>query len=121
MASGLGQKHKRCCRPSPIAWSAKPLSFSAHEVMLPLGSGAPSLARLFLQAFKLSATSWGGFALMSAARSVFVERDRTVTDEAFADAVALAWLMPGPVAVNVAIRLGAVMRGARGALVMGMA
>lgn len=58
---------------------------------------------------------------MSAARSVFVERDRTVTDEAFADAVALAWLMPGPVAVNVAIRLGALMRGARGALVMGMA
>ena len=30
---------------------------------------------------------------MSAARSVFVEKDQTVTDGAFADAVALAWLM----------------------------
>ena len=58
---------------------------------------------------------------MSACHAIFVEKERRVSEEAYADAVALAWLMPGPVANNVVIRLGALMRGAPGAIVMGTA
>lgn len=89
--------------------------------MLPLLNISPSLPYLFFQTFRLSATSWGGFALMGACHALFVEKEKRISEEAYADAVALAWLMPGPVANNVVIKLGALMRGAPGAIVMGIA
>lgn len=56
---------------------------------------------------------------MSACREEFVVSKRILTDEHYADAVALAWMMPGPVASNVAVRLGAMMRGMPGAIATG--
>lgn len=90
-----------------------------NRVMTLFSANRPSLFYLFIQTFKLSATSWGGFSLMGACRAVFVEQNRFVTEGDYADAVALAWLMPGPVANNVVIKLGALMRGTPGAIVTG--
>jgi chromate transporter len=77
------------------------------------------LLGLFVAFFKLGATSWGGFALMAAARNTFVTDRRLVTPQQYADALALAWLMPGPVGSNLAVRLGYLMRGRWGAVVAG--
>lgn len=79
----------------------------------------PSLSYLFLSSFRLSAFSWGGFSLMHACRDEFVIKKGILSEDRYADAVALAWIMPGPVASNVAVRLGAMMRGMPGAIAMG--
>lgn len=51
----------------------------------------------------------------------YVENKKLLSVEAFADLVALAWAVPGPVACNVAIQLGYVLRGWVGACVAGVA
>lgn len=57
---------------------------------------------------------------MSACRHEFVVRQAILSEAHYADAVALAWMLPGPVASNVAVRLGAMMRGLPGAIAMGL-
>lgn len=79
------------------------------------------LSTLFFAVLGLSATSWGGLALMAQLERRYVARKQLLTPEAFADLVAIAWAVPGPVACNVAIELGYALRGPAGALVSGLA
>ncbi|QYD68199.1 chromate transporter [Paraburkholderia edwinii] len=79
------------------------------------------LITLFFAVLGLSATSWGGLALMAQLERRYVERKPLLTQEAFADLVAIAWAVPGPVACNVAVGLGYALRGSLGALVAGLA
>jgi chromate transporter len=95
---------------------------SANDISVPaIPQPSPSLWLLFREFFRLGATSWGGFALMSAAHRTFVEERALVRAEEYSDAVALAWTIPGPVAANVVAQLGYRMRGAPGMLVSGVA
>lgn len=79
------------------------------------------LSSLFFAVLGLSATSWGGLALMAQLERRYVVRKKLLSQEAFADLVAIAWAVPGPVACNVAIELGYALRGPLGALVSGLA
>jgi chromate transporter len=76
---------------------------------------------LFFTILGLSAVSWGGLALMSQLERRYVQRKSLLTPEAFADLVAVAWTVPGPVAGNVAVQLGYVLCGSAGAWLAGLA
>jgi chromate transporter len=77
--------------------------------------------QLFFAILGLSAVSWGGLALMAQLERRYVDKKRLITREAFADLVAVAWTVPGPVACNVAVQLGYVLRGHLGAWIAGVA
>ncbi|MBN3803579.1 chromate transporter [Paraburkholderia sp. Ac-20336] len=79
------------------------------------------LGTLFRVVFGLSALSWGGLALMAQLEHHYVEREERLSRVAFADLIALAWMVPGPVGCNVAVQLGHALRGRAGAWVAGIA
>ncbi|WP_424940763.1 chromate efflux transporter [Aliiroseovarius sp. S253] len=77
-----------------------------------------SLVRLFLIFFKIGCISWGGYmALISVVRSEIVGKYRLIEDDDIMDGVALAMLLPGPVAVNVVAYVGDKIRGPLGGAV----
>ena len=77
-----------------------------------------SLAQLFLIFFKVGCISWGGYmALISVVRSEIVGKHRLIEDDDLMDGVALAMLLPGPVAVNVVAYVGDKIRGPLGGAV----
>jgi chromate transporter len=76
---------------------------------------------LFRVVFGLSALSWGGLALMAQLENHYVEREARMSRLAFADLIALAWMVPGPVGCNVAVQLGHALRGRAGAWIAGIA
>lgn len=77
-----------------------------------------SLAQLFLIFFKIGCISWGGYmALISVVRSEVVGKHRLLDDDEIMDGVALAMLLPGPVAVNVVAYVGDKIRGPLGGAV----
>ena len=79
------------------------------------------LDHLFFSILGLSAVSWGGLALMAQLERRYVQQKGLLGAEAFADLVAVAWTVPGPVAGNVAVQLGYVLCGSIGAWVAGIA
>jgi chromate transporter len=91
---------------------------------LPLGAGAqpqaaqpplplPTLALLFL---RIGCTSVGGFmAMVSVTQNVIVERRRLLPASDLLDGLALASVLPGPVAINVVAYTGYRLRGVAGA------
>lgn len=79
------------------------------------------LLTLFRVVLTLSAVSWGGLALMAQLEQHYVLRERRLTQTAFSDLVALAWMVPGPVGCNVAVQLGHALRGRAGAWIAGAA
>ncbi|WP_407945453.1 chromate transporter [Paraburkholderia hiiakae] len=79
------------------------------------------LLTLFRVVLTVSAVSWGGLALMAQLEQHYVEREARLTQTAFSDLVALAWMVPGPVGCNVAVQLGHALRGRAGAWVAGVA
>jgi chromate transporter len=79
------------------------------------------LLTLFRVVLTLSAVSWGGLALMAQLEQHYVVRERRLTQSAFSDLVALAWMVPGPVGCNVAVQLGHALRGRAGAWIAGAA
>ncbi|WP_322033272.1 chromate transporter [Paraburkholderia sp. J76] len=79
------------------------------------------LLTLFRVVLTVSAVSWGGLALMAQLEQHYVEREERLTQTAFSDLVALAWMVPGPVGCNVAVQLGHALRGRAGAWVAGVA
>ena len=82
------------------------------------GRGRP-LAWYFL---RLGAIGFGGpVALVARMREDLVERRKWVSDEEFRDGVALAQVAPGPLAAQLAMYLGWLADGARGATVVGAA
>jgi chromate transporter len=80
-----------------------------------------SLWALFKVVAGVSAVSWGGLAMMAQLERHYVNRLHLIEQSTFADLVALAWLVPGPVGCNVAIQLGQELRGRTGAWVAGVA
>jgi len=85
------------------------------------GADRESLWTLFRIVFGFSALSWSGLALMAQLEHHYVERDARLSRVAFADLMALAWMVPGPIGCNVAVQLGHVLRGRAGAWIAGVA
>ncbi|GAB3626429.1 putative chromate transport protein [Pandoraea terrae] len=79
------------------------------------------LWKLFWVVFGVSLLSWGGLALMAQLEHHYVQRKQRLSPLAFADLIALAWIVPGPVGCNVAVQLGYALRGRTGAWVAGVA
>ena len=77
-----------------------------------------NLRYLFLTFLKIGMVSFGGhMALISVIQREMAEKDKTISAEAILDAVGIASLLPGPMAVNVVTYLGYHLKGKRGALV----
>jgi chromate transporter len=77
---------------------------------------------LLLNFLKIGASSFGGFlAMVSVVQDQMVTRDKTIKNELILDAISLASVLPGPLAVNVVIYIGYHLNGIRGALVSMMA
>ncbi len=74
-----------------------------------------TLARLGQVFLRLGATAFGGSILPLIEEEV-VQRRRWLREESFAEGVALAQLVPGPVALKVASYVGGIVRGWPGAL-----
>lgn len=89
----------------------------SHEA-LNIDSQVPPLWKLFAIFFKIGCISWGGYmALVSVVRGEIVDKHQFMTDDEIMDGVAVAMMLPGPVAVNVVAYVGNRMAGALGALV----
>nr|WP_295924026.1 chromate efflux transporter [uncultured Dyadobacter sp.] len=77
-----------------------------------------SLRYLFFTFLKIGMVSFGGhMALISVIQREMAEKDKTISAEAILDAVGIASLLPGPMAVNVVTYLGYHLKGKRGAVV----
>src|SRR5213593_1466544 len=96
---------------------ATPLSATSEEATAP--STLRALAGYFL---RLGAVGFGGpIALAGSMQRDLVERRRWVTREDYLEGRALAQLMPGPLAAQLAIYLGWVRARLRGATVVALA
>ncbi|MBE0630524.1 MAG: chromate transporter, partial [Burkholderia vietnamiensis] len=80
-----------------------------------------SLWTLFKVVAGISAVSWGGLSMMAQLERHYVDRLQRIDPQVFADLVALAWLVPGPVGCNVAIQVGQTLHGRVGAWIAGIA
>ncbi len=77
-----------------------------------------TLRYLFLTFLKIGAISWGGFmALISVVQTQFVDKSRVIENEDVLDGIALAGVLPGPMAFNVVAYIGYKLRGLKGAFV----
>ena len=77
----------------------------------------PALLEVFLQFFVLGSTSFGGpVAHLGYFHERFVQRERWITPEAYADLVALCQLLPGPSSSQVGMGLGLIRAGWLGGL-----
>jgi chromate transporter len=82
----------------------------------------PSLGTLAAYFLGLGATGFGGpIALAARMRKTLVDERRWFTSADYLDGLALAQLSPGPLAAQLAMYLGALVRGAWGATVVGVA
>lgn len=71
-----------------------------------------------ISVLKVGSISFGGYmALVSILRDELVDRRRVLKDEVIMDAVALASIFPGPLAVNIVIYAGYKLRGKAGMLI----
>jgi chromate transporter len=99
------------------------------RVSQPVGPGAPlarsdpvkyTLGDLTLYALRLGALGFGGpVALVGYMRRDLVERRRWITEDEYADGLALAQLAPGPLAAQLAMYLGYLHHRVRGAALVG--
>ncbi|NLG85414.1 MAG: chromate transporter, partial [Firmicutes bacterium] len=81
-------------------------------------SRPPTLARLFFSFAKIGAFTFGsGYAMIPMIRRELVEDKAWLTDEEFAEMVALVQTAPGALAVNTSVFAGYRLRGIGGALV----
>lgn len=77
-----------------------------------------SLQYLFFVFLKIGSTSWGGFmSLIAVIQKQLTERDKKINNETLAEAISLASVLPGPIAVNVVAYLGYKLKGWKGALI----
>lgn len=76
-----------------------------------------SLPYLFFTFLKIGFTSFGGFmALVAVVQKLWVDIDKRLKEEDLLDAVTLASVLPGPVAVNVVAYVGYKLRGVAGSV-----
>ena len=77
-----------------------------------------TLTRLFFTLLKIGSVSWGGFmALISVLQKQFADKDRVIDNEEILDGIALAGVLPGPMAFNVVTYIGYKLKGLKGAFV----
>lgn len=77
-----------------------------------------TLKYLLVNFLKIGATSFGGFiAMVSVVQDQMVMKNKLIKNEIILDAVSLASVMPGPLAVNVVTYIGYQLRGISGALI----
>ncbi|MEQ9050665.1 MAG: chromate transporter, partial [Marinoscillum sp.] len=77
-----------------------------------------SLWQLLISMLRVGSVSFGGYmALVSILRDELVDRRQVLKDEVILDAVALASVFPGPLAVNIVIYVGYKLRGKVGMLI----
>src|SRR5215469_8531511 len=80
-------------------------------------SGRTNYLEIFLVFLRLGLTSFGGpIAHLAYFRQEFVERRKWLTDQAFADLVALCNFLPGPTSSQVSYSIGMTRGGVRGAI-----
>jgi chromate transporter len=80
--------------------------------------GVASLTYLFFTFLKVGMVSFGGnMALIAVVKNIMADRDKTITNETILDGVAIASLLPGPMAVNVVAYIGYTLRRWTGAAV----
>lgn len=107
---------------APAPSSATGVDGGAHQPQA--AQNAPSrqepLWSLLLVIAGLSSVSWGGLSLIAQLERHYVERKQLFNRLDYLNLVALAWLIPGPVGCNVAVQIGAALRGWRGAWMAGL-
>ena len=73
---------------------------------------------LFKTFFKIGLVSFGGhMALLAVVQREMVDKDKTLDNEVVLDAISIASLLPGPLAVNVVTYVGYYLSGKKGALI----
>ncbi len=78
----------------------------------------PSLLELAWVFLRIGATGFGGMMpLLAMAHSYLVEKRPALTEEEFAEGMALGQMLPGPVAVDAMVYMAYAMRGLAGAMV----
>ncbi|MFN6338559.1 MAG: chromate transporter [Cyanobacteriota bacterium] len=77
---------------------------------------APTLPQLFAGLLSVALSSFGG-GLSVWSQRILVERRGWMSNDAFLTGLTLARLLPGPNQINLAVYVGAYLRGPRGALV----
>lgn len=76
------------------------------------------LIKLFITFLKIGATSFGGYmALVAVVKRELVDREKLISENDLLDAISLASLLPGPVAVNVVAYVGGRIRGFWGMII----
>lgn len=82
------------------------------------GDRKVSLAYLFFTFLKVGALSFGGnMALVAVVKTIMADRDKTIKDETILDAIGIATLLPGPLAVNIVAYTGYHLRKGVGTIV----
>ncbi len=77
-----------------------------------------SMSYLFFTLLKIGSVSWGGFmALISVVQKEFTEKNRLIDNETILDGIALASVLPGPMAFNVVTYVGYKLKGLKGAFI----
>jgi chromate transporter len=76
-----------------------------------------SLGRLFLIFLRIGCTTWGGFMAFIAVVSKSLTARKLASDEDITDAIMVAQMLPGPVAVDMSVAIGYRLRGLAGAAV----
>ncbi|WGG48559.1 chromate efflux transporter [Rugamonas sp. DEMB1] len=93
-------------------------SVGTEEPVAPAPVPAVSLATLALLFLRIGCSSVGGFmAMVAVTQQMVVDKRRLLSAEGLLDGLALASLMPGPVAINVVAYVGYRLRGVAGAVV----
>ncbi len=78
----------------------------------------PTLRSLFLVFLKMGTFAFGGvYSMLSFFQRELVDRRRWLSEEEFAEGVAIGQMTPGPPIVNTGIFIGYRLRGVRGALI----
>jgi chromate transporter len=88
---------------------------SESALLDPAKTQVPGLSELFFAFLGLALTGFGG--VMPWARRMLVEQRRWLTEEKFAEDLALAQFLPGPNIINLSVVVGARFQGPMGALV----
>ncbi len=76
-----------------------------------------SLWRLFTLFLRIGCTTWGGFMVFIAVVSKSLSARKIATEEDITDAIMVAQILPGPVAVDMTVAIGYRLRGLPGAAV----
>lgn len=77
-----------------------------------------SVSYLFGTFLKIGCVSFGGYmSLVSLVQKIMVEKDETLDNQVIIDSIAIASLIPGPLAVNIVANIGYHLKGKTGALI----